>query len=95
MPLFVIMKAGTPLDEALKQKINRTLKHEYSPRHVPDVIISVYDIPYTISGKKTETPVKKILMGRDPSKVISIGSLRNPESLQFFIQHYKDIQSRP
>ena len=93
MPLFVILKEGLVLDDSIKQKINKMLRHEYSPRHVPDVIIAVKDIPYTISGKKTETPVKKILMGRDPSKVISMGSLRNPESLQFFIQHYQDIQS--
>ena len=85
MPLFVIMKEGFTLTNAIKQKINTTLRSEYSPRHVPDENISVSDIPYTISGKKTETPVKKIFMGKDPAKVISSGSLKNPGSMDFFI----------
>ncbi len=67
MPLFVMMKDGRMLTEEIKQKINRTLRADYSPRHVPDEIIVVKDIPYTISGKKTEAPVKKVLMGKDPT----------------------------
>ena len=51
----------------------------------PDEIIAVPDIPYTISGKKTETPVKKVLMGKDPKKVVNEGSLRNPSSMDFYI----------
>jgi acetoacetyl-CoA synthetase len=85
MPLFVIMKEGFMLTDVIKHKINTVLRREYSPRHVPDEIISVSDIPYTISGKKTETPVKKIFMGTDPAKVISSGSLKNPSSMDFFI----------
>jgi acetoacetyl-CoA synthetase len=89
MPLFVILKPGYKLDEELKKKINHTLKEEYSPRHVPDEIVEVTDIPYTISGKKTETPIKKILMGKDPEKVINKGALRNPESMTFFVDFYR------
>lgn len=89
MPLFVVMKEGNQLTEALKKKINSTLRSDYSPRHVPDDIIEVPDIPYTISGKKTETPVKKILMGKDPDKVINTGALRNPESMNFFVNFYR------
>lgn len=85
MPLFVILQEGVVLDEDLKKKINSTIRAAYSPRHVPDEIIAVKDLPYTISGKKTETPVKKILMGKDPKKVVNAGSLRNPESMDFFI----------
>jgi acetoacetyl-CoA synthetase len=85
MPLFVVMKEGQLLTDDVKQKINKTLRTDYSPRHVPDEIIQVGDIPYTISGKKTEAPVKKILMGKDPSKVISAGSLKNPSSMDAFI----------
>ncbi len=84
MPLFVKLKEGYELNEQLTQKINKTLRTETSPRHVPDSIIPVADIPYTISGKKTETPVKKILMGKRPEEVINPGALRNPESLQCF-----------
>ena len=61
------------------------MRADYSPRHVPDEIMAVNDIPYTISGKKTEAPVKKVLMGKDPDKVISAGSLRNPDAMTEFV----------
>lgn len=85
MPLFVIMREGYTLTDEIKQRINKTLRVDYSPRHVPDEIIAVDDIPYTISGKKTETPVKKVLMGKDPKKVISAGSLKNPKAMDVFV----------
>lgn len=93
MPLFVILQEGQALTDELKKKINTTLREIYSPRHVPDVIIPVSDIPYTISGKKTETPVKKVLMGKDPEKVVTKGALRNPESMNFFVDFYKKMVS--
>jgi acetoacetyl-CoA synthetase len=92
MPLFVLMQEGIALDDDLKKKINTTIRYAYSPRHVPDVIIAVPDIPYTISGKKTETPVKKILMGKDPKKVVNAGSLRNPDAMDFFIQYQNQLK---
>lgn len=85
MPLFVVLQPDVTLDEPLKKKINNTIRSDYSPRHVPDVIIAVPDVPYTVSGKKTETPVKKIFMGKDPQAVVNAGSLRNPASMDFFI----------
>lgn len=85
MPLFVVMQEGQTLDDAIKKKVNTTIRREYSPRHVPDEIIAVPDIPYTISGKKTETPVKKVLMGKDPKEVVNAGALKNPASMDFFI----------
>jgi acetoacetyl-CoA synthetase len=85
MPLFVILGEEVKLDETLIRKIKQMLKTECSPRHVPDEVLACPDIPYTLSGKKTETPVKRILMGHDPKKVVNAGSLRNPESLQYFI----------
>jgi len=85
MPLFVVLQPGVTLDGALQKKINTTIRNEYSPRHVPDEIIAVPDVPYTISGKKTETPVKKIFMGKDPKVVVNAGSLRNPASMDFFV----------
>ncbi len=86
MPLFVVMKDNYKLTLAITQKINATIRSEYTPRHVPDEIIAVNDIPYTISGKKTETPVKKLLMGRSFKDAVNAGSLRNPESVAFFIE---------
>jgi acetoacetyl-CoA synthetase len=86
MPLFVLLSDGEVLDEALKKKVNHALRSEYSPRHVPDEIILCPDIPYTISGKKMEAPVKKLLMGKPLDKAANPDSMRNPESLVFFQQ---------
>lgn len=85
MPLFVTLMPGAVLDEELKQQINQTLKTTYSPRHVPDEIIEAPDIPYTISGKKLEAPVKKVLLGFPLQKAANTGAMRNPESLDFFV----------
>ncbi len=85
MPLFVKLDEGVHLDEALKKRIKTQLRSDYSPRHVPDEIIEVPEIPYTISGKKLEAPVKKILMGMDAGKAASKDSLKNPSALDFFI----------
>lgn len=90
MPLFVMMQNGIELTDDIKKQINHTLRADYSPRHVPDEIIAIPDIPYTISGKKTEAPVKKILMGKNPEQVINPGALKNPESLKFFIELFKN-----
>jgi acetoacetyl-CoA synthetase len=85
MPLFVVMNSGHVLTDEIKKRINVTIRNAYSPRHVPDEILETTDLPYTISGKKTEMPVKKVLQGKDPEKVINAGSLRNPGSMKFFI----------
>jgi acetoacetyl-CoA synthetase len=85
MPLFVVMRTGEQLNDHVEKKIKSTIRNEYSPRHVPDEVIAVADIPYTISGKKTETPVKKLFMGIDPEKAMSAGVLRNPRSMDDFI----------
>src|SRR5690606_37245016 len=75
MPLFVVMRPDKTLNDEIKDKIKSALRTQYSPRHVPDEIIEVPDIPYTISGKKTETPVKKVLAGMNPEKVVNTGAL--------------------
>ena len=92
MPLFVIMQKGEILDDTLKKKINTALRSTYSPRHVPDQIIEVPDIPYTMSGKKMEAPVKKILMGITREKAANLDSVRNPDSLDFFVAYAKTLK---
>lgn len=92
MPLFVKMKTGFKLNDTIKTKINIQLKTEYSPRHVPDEIIEVFDIPYTISGKKMEAPIKKILLGMPLEKSINFDAMRNPESVTFFIEFAKSLK---
>lgn len=85
MPLFIALQEGFTLEDDLIDKVKKRLKTMYSPRHVPDEIIQVPDIPYTISGKKMETPVKKILLGLPPQKAYNEGAMKNPESMKFFI----------
>jgi len=91
MPLFIKLKPNFELSEALKKNINQQLKTDYSPRHVPDEIIEVADIPYTISGKKMEAPIKKILLKMPIETSINLDAMRNPESVDFFIEFAKQI----
>lgn len=84
MPLFVQLAPGGVLDEGLERRIAARLRAEGSPRHVPDRIIACPAIPYTISGKKLEVPVKRILLGARPDAVANPGVMRNPDSLAFF-----------
>jgi len=84
MPLFVVLRQGYTLTDELTKRIKQTLRTQYSPRHVPDSIHPVDEVPYTISGKKMETPVKKILMGQQADRVASPDTMRNPGSLAAF-----------
>lgn len=91
MPLFIMLNESFELDETLINTIKTTLKSTYSPRHVPDDIILVKDIPYTISGKKMEAPVKKILLGFELSKAINLDACRNPDSVEFYQDFFKQL----
>jgi acetoacetyl-CoA synthetase len=86
MPLFVVMKNGQKLTDEVRAIIKKSLREKYSPRHVPDEIVQVSDIPYTISGKKMETPVKKILMGADPGQTASKDTMRNPSAFDEYLK---------
>lgn len=86
MPLFVSLKPGVVFDEALNGAIVRRLRHDCSPRHVPDRIYVVNDVPYTLTGKKMEVPVRKILMGTPLEKAASMDAMKNPESMEFFVK---------
>jgi acetoacetyl-CoA synthetase len=85
MPLFVVLREGVELDAALERKIKDAIRTALSPRHVPDAVIAVPDVPRTLSGKKLEVPVKKILMGVPVERAANPDSLRNPELLPFFV----------
>ncbi len=85
MPLFVVMRAGQELNDEVRALIRKQLREKYSPRHVPDEIIAVKEIPYTISGKKMEAPVKKILMGVHPDKAASRDTMKNPGALEEYV----------
>lgn len=93
MPLFIQMRPGCSLDDDLRAHIQNIIKTRTSPRHRPDMIFEVEEIPYTLSGKKLEVPIKRILQGSDPIEVVSIGSMRNPESVKKFIEIGKNIRA--
>jgi len=90
MPLFVSLNNEVKLDNALIDKIKNVIKSKYSPRHIPDAFYEVTDIPYTISGKKMETPFKKIFKGENPLKAIKVDAMRNPKLLEEYLKIYKD-----
>ena len=82
--LFVVLQDGVDLDDALRAKIARELRTALSPRHIPDAIYQVGAAPRTLSGKKLEVPVKRILTGTPVEKAAAKGALANPESLTAF-----------
>lgn len=83
--LFIELRDGVTLDDALRGRIGSTLREALSPRHVPDAIHAVPAIPRTLSGKKLEVPVKRILLGRDPELAASKDALADPRSLDPFV----------
>lgn len=84
--LFVALTPGCALTAELTDTITRRIRRELSPRHVPDRIIEAPGIPRTLSGKKLEVPVKRILQGADSAAAVSLGSLANPETVPFFVR---------
>lgn len=86
MPLFVVLSEGSTLDAALERTIKTALRDQCSFRHVPDRIIEVADIPYTLSGKKMEVPVKKIFKHMDIASSMNKDAVRNPEAIELFIK---------
>src|SRR5262249_6626571 len=89
MPLFVKLRPGHVLDDALRGRIGERLKTDYSPRHVPDLIEQIDAIPTTLTGKKLEVPVRRILMGVPPEKAANRAALANPTALDYFIDYAK------
>lgn len=85
MPLFVVLREGVALDAAMKRKINMAVEASLSRRFVPDEIFAVAEIPRTLSGKKQELPIKKLLLGQPVDKVINRDAMANPGCLDWYI----------
>jgi acetoacetyl-CoA synthetase len=85
MPLFVVLGDGVTLNDELVATIRRRIREDCSPRHVPDEIVQIDEVPRTLSGKVLEVPVKRILMGVPPSQAASRESLANPAALDYFV----------
>ncbi len=87
---FVVPAAGRDIDDDLIAEIRKRLRVELSPRHVPDEIVAVDAVPRTLSGKKTEIPVKRILDGAPPAEALAAGALANPEAVDTYVAWVRD-----
>ena len=87
MPLFVQLQPGVTLTDALQRRIKDQLRREYTPRHVPDAIVAMPDIPMTLTGKKMEVPVRRILMGMAAEKAANLSAMRNPASIDDYVAY--------
>jgi acetoacetyl-CoA synthetase len=87
MPLFVVLADGVDLDEALTARIKGAVRESLSQRHVPDAIVAVPAVPRTLTGKKMEVPVKRILLGRPLAEVAAPGAVSDPHALEFFVDY--------
>jgi acetoacetyl-CoA synthetase len=95
MPLFVVLRDGHALDDELVRRIKSAVRSALSPRHVPNDVFQVTAIPRTLSGKKMELPVKKLLMGADPASVLKRDAMANADSVDWFIALARDRLARP
>lgn len=86
MPLFVVLREGTDLSEELIASIRDAVKVNLSPRHIPNDVFQIEDVPRTFSGKKLEIPVRKLLLGQSPDQVINRDTMGNPDSIDYFIE---------
>jgi acetoacetyl-CoA synthetase len=85
MPLFVVLRPGVALDDAMRAKINGAIKTSLSPRFLPNDIFQVDEIPRTLTGKKQELPIKKVLLGQPLEKVVNREAMANPASLAWYV----------
>jgi acetoacetyl-CoA synthetase len=92
MAMFVVLREGVTLDDELAAQIKRRIREDCSPRHVPNEIRQIAEVPRTLSGKVLEVPVKRILMGTPPEQAASVESLANPRSLDYFVELAGELQ---
>jgi acetoacetyl-CoA synthetase len=91
MAMFVVLREGVELNDELAAQIKRRIREDCSPRHVPNEIRQISEVPRTLSGKVLEVPVKRILMGTPPEQAASIESLANPHSLDYFVALAREL----
>lgn len=84
--LFVVLAEGTTLDPDLLGRLRGTIRRELSPRHVPDEVFAVPEVPRTLNGKKLEVPVKRLLTGTPFERAVSLGAVANPAALEHFVE---------
>ncbi len=87
MPLFVVLRTGEKLDATLKEKIHATIRTQLSPRFIPNDTVQVDQIPRTLSGKKQELPIKKLMLGQALEKVVNKDAMANPDCLDWYVRY--------
>ncbi|MDB5844988.1 MAG: acetoacetate-CoA ligase, partial [Polaromonas sp.] len=95
MLLFVVLRGGAVLDDAMKARLNHAVKTALSPRFVPDEVLQVADIPRTLSGKKQELPIKKLLLGQPLDKVLNRDAMANPHCLDWYVAFARERLAPP
>jgi acetoacetyl-CoA synthetase len=85
MPLFVVLRPGIMLDEAMTTRIQHAIRSALSPRFLPNAILQVTEIPRTLSGKKQELPIKKLMLGHPLEKVVNKEAMANPGCLDWYV----------
>jgi acetoacetyl-CoA synthetase len=86
LALFVVLAEGARLDGELRARIDAAIRADVSPRHTPDDIVAIDQVPYTLSGKKMEVPVRRILLGQAAEQAANPGAMRNPEAIRYFVE---------
>ena len=94
MPLFVVLRAGVTLDTTLKDKIHAAIRTQLSPRFIPNDTQQVDQIPRTLSGKKQELPIKKLMLGQPLEKVVNKDAMANPDCLDWYVRYAENYRSR-
>ena len=94
MPLFVVLAAGAQLSEELVKRIRRAIREQVSPRHVPDDIVAVPAVPTTLTGKKLEVPIKRLIQGVPPETAVNRATVANPEVLSWYADFAARVRDR-
>jgi len=92
MVLFVVLREGQALDDSLRTRLAAAIRHALSPRFVPDAIVQTAQIPRTLSGKKQELPIKKLLLGQPLEKVVNKETMSNPQCLDWYLQYARSLR---
>jgi len=92
MPMFLQLAEGVEMTEQLQKTISLRLREDCSPRHVPDKYYAIPEVPYTLTGKKLEVPVRKILLGWDLEKAASRDSMKNPAAIDYFLDYVESTE---
>jgi acetoacetyl-CoA synthetase len=91
MPLFIVLRQGAALDDTLKARITAVIRTALTPKHVPNAIFAVPEVPRTLSGKKLEVPIKRLLLGEPIDRVLNRDAMANPASLDWYVQFARDF----